>query len=300
MTRRASAQAALLVLAASLSVNLGAALGKGLFAAVGPEGVAALRNGFAALVLWLLVRPWRTPAGGPLARAQIGWLAVFGLVLGLMNLTIYLAFARIPIGLAVAIEIAGPLLLVLSLSRRPRDFLWLALAVAGLALLIPMPALGLASDLDPLGVFFAAVAGLCWALYIVLGKRVSGLGSGRVVAVGTAFACLVTLPLGVAHAGAGLLAPPVLALGLGVALLSGTLPYVLEIRALAHFDARVFGLVTSCGPAVAALAGFAVLGERLTGPQWLAVALMIGASAGTALTAGSRQPEPVPPKSPPV
>lgn len=274
------ARAALLVLAASISVNLGAALGKTLFGAVGAEGMAALRTMFAALGLWLLVRPWRQPV----PPGRLGGLAAYGLTMGLMNLAVYWAIQRIPLGLAVAIEIAGPLLLVLYLSRRRSDFVWLGLAVAGLALLVPWP--GATQRLDPLGIAFAVLAGASWAGYIVLGKRVSDLGGARSVAIGVAFACLVTLPFGLAHAGLALLAPQVLAMGLAVATLSSMVPYVLEMKALAHLSAKTFGLVTSSAPAVAALAGFLVLGERLTGGQWLAIALMMAASAGAALTAG--------------
>jgi inner membrane transporter RhtA len=278
-TLRASidpARAALLVIAAAVSVNLGAALGKSLFDQVGAEGMAALRTTFGALGLWLLVRPWREA----LPPGRLGGLAAYGLTMGLMNLTVYWAIQRIPLGLAVAIEIAGPLLLVLYLSRRRSDFVWLALAVAGLALLVPWP------------------GGTCWAGYIVLGKRVADLGGGRAVAFGVVFACLVTLPFGVAHAGTALIAPQVLAWGAGVALLSSMVPYVLEMKALAHLSAKTFGLITSSAPAVAALAGFVVLGERLTGGQWLAVALMMAASAGCALTA--RSPVPTLPEAPPL
>jgi inner membrane transporter RhtA len=278
------ARAALLVLAAAVSVNLGAALGKSLFGQVGAEGMAALRTTFGALGLWLLVRPWRY--GLPVGR--MGGLAAYGLTMGLMNLTVYWAIQRIPLGLAVAIEIAGPLLLVLYLSRRRTDFVWLALAVAGLALLVPWP--GTQERLDPLGLAFAVMAGTCWAGYIVLGKRVSDMGGGRSVAIGVVFACLVTLPFGIGHAGAGLLSPHVLAWGAGVALLSSMVPYVLEMKALAHLSAKTFGLVTSSAPAVAAVAGFVVLGERLTLTQWLAVALMMAASGGAALSARSRSP----------
>ena len=293
MVDRQNLQAALLVLAAAVSVNLGAALGKTLFGTVGAEGMAALRTTFAALGLWLLVRPWR---GASVPRARLGWLAAYGLTMGLMNLTVYWAIARIPLGLAVAIEIAGPLLLVLALSRRRTDFLWLGLAVTGLSLLVPWP--GAEERLDPLGLLFAIMAGACWAGYIVLGKRVAGLGGARTVAIGVAFACLVTLPFGIGHAGGGLLAPAVLAWGAGVALLSSMVPYVLEMKALAYLSAKTFGLVTSSAPAVAALAGFVVLGERLTGTQWLAIALMIGASAGAALSSRSDTAAPLPEEAP--
>lgn len=280
----AQARAALLVLAASLSINLGAAVGKDLFGAVGAEGVAALRCGIAALVLWVLVRPWR----GTLARRDLGWLAAYGITLGAMNLSIYLAFVYLPIGLAVAIEITGPLLLVLLLSRSWRDFTWLALAAAGLALLLPWR--GAYEQIELRGVLLAMCAGACWALYIVLGRRVAGVGSARAVAIGMAFACLVTVPLGVLRAGPALLAPHVLLTGLGVALLSSTVPYVLEMKALSSLSGKVFGLVTSSAPALAALAAFVVLGERLTGQQWLAVVLVMAASAGCALTARPTTP----------
>lgn len=286
------ARAALLVLAACISVNLGAALAKTLFGQVGAEGVAALRTTFAALGLWLLVRPWRF--GVPSGRMVD--LAAYGLTMGLMNLSVYWAILRIPLGLAVAIEIAGPLLLVLSLSRRRTDFVWLSLAISGLALLVPWP--GAQERLDPLGLVFAVLAGTCWAGYIVLGKRVADLGGGRAVAFGVFFACMVTLPFGIGHAGTGLLAPQVLAWGAGVALLSSMVPYVMEMKAMAHLSAKTFGLVTSSAPAVAALAGFVVLGERLTGAQWLAIVLMMAASAGAALSSRSDRAVPLPEEAP--
>lgn len=288
---RAQVSAALLVLAASISVNIGAALAKGLFPMVGSEGVAMLRTMFGVVMLWALVRPWRAV----LDRGQLARLAAYGCTLGAMNLSIYWAIARIPLGLAVAIEISGPLLLVLALSRRGADFLWLGLAVAGLALLVPWSPAGRVGEgsLDPWGVAFAMLAGLFWALYIVLGRQVRDIASGTSVAVGMAFACLVTVPFGVMHAGTALLDPAIVPLGLGVALLSSLLPYVLDMKAMMRLDARVFGLITSSAPAVAALAGFAVQGERLTPLQWLAVALMMGASAGVALTS-RRPPEPAP------
>lgn len=270
--------AALAVLAAQVSINVGAALGKGLFAAVGPEGVAAMRTSVSALILLAALRAWRAKP----ARGEVLWLAAYGLALGGMNLLIYWAIARIPIGVAVAIEICGPLAVVLATSRTVRDLLWLALAAAGLLLLVPWPGAG--TRLDPAGVGFALAAAACWALYILFGKRASGLAGGRAVALGMSAACLVTLPFGVSAAGARLLAPPVLGLGLVVAVLSSALPYFLEMKALGALSARVFGVVTASAPAIAALAGVVMLHEHLSALQWLAIALMIAASAGCSLT----------------
>lgn len=276
-----TALAALCMAGAQVSVNVGAALGKGLFASVGPEGVAALRTSIAAILLLAIARPWRAMP----SRRQMGWLTVYGLTLGSMNLLIYAAFARIPIGVAVAIEICGPLGVVLATSRSLRDFLWLGLAIGGLLLLAPWP--GGSARLDPAGIGFALAAALTWALYILVGKRAAQVKGTTAVALGMTIACFVTLPFGLSAAGGRLLDPSVLGLGIGVALLSSALPYVLEMKALGHLSARVFGVLTSAAPAVAALVGFLILGERLTLAQWLAIALMIAASAGGSL-AGRR------------
>lgn len=272
------ALAAVAIVAAQISINIGAAFAKSLFPLVGPEGIAALRTGIAAVILLIVVQPWRRS----LSRSQILWIILYGLALGGMNLLIYWAFARIPIGIAVAIEISGPLCVVLLTSRSARDFLWLALAVASVLLLIPWP--GRHAPLDLPGVGFAMGAAVCWALYIIFGKRASEVESSTAVALGMAVACIVTIPVGVATEGSKLLNTSTWGLGLVVALLSSAIPYMLEMKALQRLSSRLFGVLTSSGPALAALAGFTLLGERLTPAQWIAVLLMIGASAGCSLT----------------
>jgi inner membrane transporter RhtA len=267
----------LALLAAMVSTYLGAAIAKHLFPQVGSQGVTALRVGLAACLLLAWCKPWRIP----LARKDLPNLLIYGLMLGCMNLLIYAAFARIPIGIAVAIEVTGPLLVVLASSRRARDFAWLACAVFGLWLLLPLDAHAV-DALDPLGMLLAAGAALCWAMYIVFGKRVSTLEGGQAVAWGMLAAALFTVPVGFAHAGSALLAPGILAAGLGVALLSSALPYSLEMAALKRLPRRVFGILVSASPALSALAGWLVLGEQLLPVQWLAIALIIAASAGAA------------------
>jgi inner membrane transporter RhtA len=276
--RRNLAIAGVAIVAAQFSVNIGAAFARSLFALAGPAGVAALRTGAAALILIAVVRPWRRS----LAPRQILWIILYGLALGTMNLLIYWAFARIPIGIAVAIEIAGPLSVVLLTSRSARDFLWFALAVASVLLLMPWP--GWHAHLDLAGIGFAMGAAVCWALYILFGKRASAVESSIAVALGMTAASMVTIPVGVVAAGARLLNPAIWGLGLVVAILSSAIPYMLEMKALERLSSRLFGVISSSAPAVAALAGFVMLGERLTPLHWLAVLLMIGASAGCSLT----------------
>jgi inner membrane transporter RhtA len=270
---------ALAVAGGLVSQNIGAAFAKHLFPLVGSEGVTALRVGLSAVLLLAATRPWRRRLG----RHDALNLAIYGAMLGCMNLLIYRAFALIPIGVAIAIEVTGPIAVVLLASRRPRDFAWVACAVAGLALLLPLGA-G-AAALDPAGVAWAVGAAFCWAMYIVFGKRASSVQGGDAVAWGMLAAAVFTVPFGVAHAGGALLAPTVALGGLAVAVLSSALPYSLEMIALARLPRRVFGMMVSAAPAVGALAGFVVLGERLAPTQWLAIALVILASAGSAWSA---------------
>ena len=260
------------VLLSLLSMNLGAAFAKTLFPLVGAPGVAALRILLAALLLLSFRRPWRRKVPSALRWPLLG----YGATLALMNLLIYQAFARIPLGTAIAIEVTGPLAIVLFGSRRPRDFLWLAAAVAGLLLLLPIwPD----ARLDPLGVAFACGAAICWALYILAGKRVSaGIGGDAVL----------ISPAAVGPVGAALHSPHLLLVAFAVAFLSSALPYSLEMEAMRRLPAPVFGLLLSSAPAIGALAGFVVLGERLSAIQWLAMLSIMVASAGSALTVAQR------------
>lgn len=284
MTRAAQPPGPVLAIAiAVLSQNFGAAFAKSIFPTAGAAGVATLRIACAALVLLAINRPWRNP----MDRARSGDLLIYGLVLGSMNLLIYGAFARIPIGIAVAIEATGPLLVVLLASRRLLDLLWLALTALGLSLLLPLKVSW--ASLDPLGVALAAGAGLCWALYIWFGKRVSSMSSGATVTWGMTIAAVLALPIGVSTAGSVLLQPEILFMGLAVGVFSSVVPYWLELRALRNLAPRVFGILVSSAPAVGALAAFIVLGERLLPIHWVAIFCIVVACAGSAVTHAKRQ-----------
>ncbi len=274
-----------LVLLSIGSVQFGAAIAKGLFDSLGPGGTVLLRISLAALVLLLL---WRPKLGG-YARAEYGLAVVFGLALAAMNLSLYLAIDRIPLGVAVTLEFLGPLGVAVAGSRRLLDGLWVVLAATGVLLLAPLNILG-ATDLDPVGVMFALLAGALWASYILLSVRVGGAfpgGTGLVISlcVGT----LVLLPVGVASAGYALLDPKLLLLGLGVAILSSAVPYSLELSALRILPTRVFGVLMSLEPAVAALVGFLVLGELLDWRAVAAVLLVTTAAAGASLFGGRKE-----------
>jgi inner membrane transporter RhtA len=271
-----------LVLLSIFSVQLGAAIAKGLFDQLGPAGTVFLRVGFAALVLLLL---WRPSLGG---HARGGYLVavVFGLALAAMNLSLYLALDRIPLGIAVTLEFVGPLGVAVAGSRRVLDLLWVALAAAGILLLAPLNILG-ETDLDPAGVALAFLAGCFWAAYILLSARTGSVfpgGTGLVIALCVATVALV--PVGIAGGGVSLLDPELLLAGFAVAMLSSAIPYSFELEALRKLPARVFGVLMSLEPAVAALVGFVVLGETLGLRAITAVLLVTVAAIGASRFGG--------------
>ncbi len=271
-----------LVLLSIFSVQLGAAIAKGLFDQLGPAGTVLLRVGFAALVLLLL---WRPPIRG-YARGDYLVAVSFGLTLAAMNFSLYQALDRIPLGVAVTLEFIGPLGVAVAGSRRMLDLLWVVLAGAGIVLLAPLDVLG-ETELDPVGVALALLAGCFWAAYILLSARTGSIfpgGTGLVVALGVGTVVLV--PVGIAGGGAALLDPKLLLAGFAIAMLSSAVPYSLELEALRKLPARVFGVLMSLEPAVAALVGFVVLGERLGMRALAAVLLVTVAAVGASRFAG--------------
>jgi inner membrane transporter RhtA len=270
-----------LVVAGVTSVQLGAAIAKSLFDQLTPTGLVTLRLLFAALLLGLLFRPRVRNRSASELRLALA----FGLTLVSMNLCFYQALDRIPLGIAVTLEFVGPLGVALLGSRRATDLVWVVLAAAGIVLLAPDIGGG---GLDPVGVAFALGAGVLWAAYITLGVHVGRAYSGPTgLVLAMAVGALVALPLGIASAGSQLLQPELLAAGLAVALLSAALPWSLELEALRRIPAHVFGVLMSLEPAIGALIGFLVLGERIGSRAVLAIAMVVIASAGAARGARS-------------
>lgn len=269
------------MLGALVTVTVGTSFAKRLFVDVGAEGTALYRAGFSALVLVVLWRPWRRRW----TQRELADLALYGGALGAMNLSFYKALATLPLGLAMAIEFLGPLSVALIHSRRLAHFAWIALAVVGLGLLLPIA--GPVHVLDPAGVGFALLAALFWALYIVFGQRGGHVHPGQAVAMGMTTAALVIAPFGVASAGLRLLDPRFMAYGFATAIVSSALPFSLERIALRGIERRTFGVLVAAEPAVGAIAGMVVLGEMLTLRQGVAIACVIVAGAGSVLWSGA-------------
>jgi inner membrane transporter RhtA len=266
------------------STQTGAAIAKTLFDEAGPAATAFLRVALAALLLAVL---WRPVVRGR-RRRDLALAAAFGLALCAMNLSFYEAIDRIPLGVAVTIEFAGPLGVAIALSRRAIDGVWVVLAAAGILLL----ARG-GGHISTDGVLLALLAGVFWAAYILLNARAGRVfpgGSGLTLAM--VVGAIALLPVGIASGGDNLLRPHLLAAAAGVAMLASAIPYSLELEALRRLPAQVFGILMSVEPAVAALAGFVILGEDLRARDILAIVLVAAASAGSALTAPS-PPQPL-------
>jgi inner membrane transporter RhtA len=262
-----------------VSLCIGTSYAKSLFPALGAAGTTTLRLVFSTLLLMLFLRPWRRSW----SRADLAPLLLYGLPMGLMNLQFYFAIQTIPLGLAVAIEFTGPLAVALWSSRKPIDFVWIALAVLGLGLILPWP--GSIQALDPLGMGFALGAGCCWALYIVFGQRVAARYGAMATPMGMLIAAMVVTPFGVYSAGTTMFDTPWLITGLIVALVSSAVPYSLEMYSLKHLPKLTFSVLLSLEPAVGAVAGWLMLSEELTAQQLAAIALIMTASMGSAFNA---------------
>jgi inner membrane transporter RhtA len=265
----------LLVVTAIVSVQVGAAFAKGLFDAAGSSGVVFLRTFLGGLILVALVRPRLRGHGAAAYRFMI----VYGVTIAVNMLTFYAAIDRIPLGVAVAIAFCGPLSLSVIGSRRALDLLWVVLAVIGILLLSPITD----SAVDPLGVGLAFVCAGAWATFILVTKRAGSLLPGNtMLAFAMCLAAFASAPFGLVGAFGVLAQPSLIGLALLVALLSSVVPFVLEFTALRHLSPRVFGLLMSLEPAVAALVGWALLGETLGREAWIGIALVTTAAAATA------------------
>jgi len=260
------------MLAAMICQEVGASLAVKIFPQVGAVGAVALRLVLSTIVLGLVVRPQLR------GLTRVAWRTaiLYGIALAAMNTSFYLALERLHLGVTVTIEVLGPMVLSIVLAKRWLNVVWVALAVAGVALLSQGPI-----ALNPVGVICALIAALMWALYILsaqrAGREFRGV-DGLAIAMGVG--SILIVPVASVTTGAVLLKPHVLGLGLGIALLSSTIPYALELLALKRIPATLFSILLAFAPAVAALAGWVVLGQTMVWGQWAGTGLVILASLG--------------------
>jgi inner membrane transporter RhtA len=257
--------------ASAASNQLGAAVGAHAFAAIGPAGVVAVRQFVAAAVLLPVARPNLRS----FTRAQWWPTIALGLVFATMNLSLYVAIDRIGLGLAVTLEVLGPLGVALAGSRTRRDFLFVLIAAVGVyVLVLPGP------SSDYLGVGLGLLAAGCWAAYILLnrlvGARLPGL---QAPAVATAMSATLYVPVAVLLVLHGKLTGMSVLYAVGAGVFCSVVPYAVDVIALRKVPARLFGLAMSVHPVLAALAGLVVLGETLALHHWVGISLVVTANA---------------------
>ena len=277
MTRRTAAGAAM-ILGTSASIQIAAAIAHDLFDTLTPTGVSALRFALGTAIILPAVRP------AVRGRDRETWyaIAIYGVSLGILNVTFFESIDRLPLGLAVTFAFVAPLGVALAESRRRRDVAFALLAGAGVLVLG-----GIDRPDSAAGVAFAVIAGCAWVSVAFAGRSV-GRRTRRVdgLALAIPIACLVTLPFGIGHAGA--LDARALALGLVIAVGGMILPFALELEGLRRLEPRLVAVIYSADPAIAALIGLVALSQSLTPPEILGMAAVIAASVG--VTAGAAEP----------
>jgi inner membrane transporter RhtA len=269
---RFGGSAPLLVVAVSLLMQLGAALAAKLFADAGVVGTLWLRTAFAAAILAVAFRgKLRLPVAGERVP-----LLVFAAVLAAMNVCYFEAIDRAPLGLVSTVEFLGPLAVAVAGTRGLKELGFVGLAGLGV-LLLGSPG----GHISGAGLALALGSAACWAVYLVLGRRlVLSLDPASTLALSSAAAAIILLPAGVASAGSALTTPHVLLLLVGVAAVGNALPYLLELLALRLVPAATYGVLLSLEPAVAALVGLTVLGQGLSAVDVVAIGCVVAASAG--------------------
>jgi len=257
-----------------ICVQGGASFAKQLFPAIGPIATTTLRIGLSAIILYCINRPKFLSFN----KKQWFYCAIYGVGIAVMNLIFYMAIERIPLGLGVTIEFVGPLFLAFALSRQWLDVLWASLACIGILLIVPWQSNGI----DLLGLFYALLAGAFWAVYIIMGSKVSKVMEGRqAVTTGMIIATAFILPFALWDGAIMNLDLNLFGKGLLVAILSSALPFSLDMVALGKLPTKTFSILTSLQPAFGAFSGLLFLREYLTLSQWLSVACVVLASIGS-------------------
>ncbi|WP_436870239.1 EamA family transporter [Acinetobacter courvalinii] len=255
-----------------VSVQIGASVAKTLFPVLGPETVALVRLGIAAILLCVIFRPWQ------LFYQQTNWrnLVIYGMFISGMNVLVYKAFAYMSVGLAISIEVLGPLTVAMLMSKRKQDLLWAGCALIGIVIL---PLGGINQNFSYQGMGLALAAAICWGLYIIYGRRVASAG-GSSVAVGMLVAALCALPVGFQHLDLVVSSYKVFFTCVFVSLFSSMIPFLLDIVAMKRLAAHVFGMLLSASPAISAMAAWCILGEALNLYQILAIIMIMVACIG--------------------
>ncbi len=265
------------VLIAIISIQIGASFAVGLFASLSPVATVFFRVAISAFLLCLFIRP----ALNKQAFKHYKLLLSYGIMLGLMNWCFYEAIARIPLGIAVTVEFIGPLIVAAVSSKTRLDYLWIAIALAGLLMLTPR----IGEDLDLIGIGYAILAGVGWGGFVILSKKVNiALPDSDGLSLGMVVAALFLMFFAISDIPSTLTNSSLMLSLLALAVLSTTIPFFLEFTALKKLTAQTYGVLITLEPAAAAAIGMIVLNDALGVAGLIAIVCVTIAAIGATFT----------------
>lgn len=280
--------AVLYMILSMMSYQISASFAKQLFTVLDPLSVTILRLCFASVIVCLMFRSWQILKRLPALKWRD--LLCYSASLGFMNVLFYLSLGKLPQGIAVGLEFIGPLGLALLSIQRRSDYVWVLLAIAGIALMVPWGQAH-STHFSLFGAACALGAGLCWALYIYFGQKVVHQNIGmHALTIAISLSALTLLPIGLYRDAPALLDTQHWGKALVIAILATAIPYALDLKALKQLNKLSYGTLSSLSPALAALTGFFLLGEKIGTLQWLALLCVMAASVGVTLRAAPQTP----------
>ncbi|MEX5439988.1 EamA family transporter [Acinetobacter indicus] len=269
------------------SYQISASFAKQLFEVLDPLTVTILRLCFAAIIICLMFRSWKI-----ISRLSfLKWrdLLCYSAALCLMNVLFYMSLGKLPQGIAVGLEFIGPLGLALLSIKQRSDYIWVLLAILGIALMVPWGQAN-SDNFSVFGALCALGAGFCWALYIYFGQRVVQQNIGmHALTIAISLAALTLLPIGLYHNAAALVDTQYWGKAIAIAILATAIPYALDLKTLQHLSKLSYGTLSSLSPALAALTGLVLLGEQISLLQWVALFCVMLASVGVTLRASRKK-----------
>jgi inner membrane transporter RhtA len=275
--------AVLFMVLSMTSYQISASFAKQLFSVLDPVTVTILRLCFAAMIVGVMFRSWKIIQRLPFLEWRD--LLCYSAALGVMNILFYLSLGRLPQGIAVGLEFIGPLGLALLSIKHRSDYIWVLMAILGIALMVPWGHAN-SSNFDLLGAACALGAGLCWALYISFGQRVVQQNIGmHALTIAISISALCLLPIGLYNNAPALIDTQHWGKAVVIAVLATAIPYALDLKALQHLNKTSYGTLSSLSPALAALTGFILLGEKITLLQTVALVCIMLASVGVTVRA---------------
>jgi inner membrane transporter RhtA len=275
--------AVLFMVLSMVAYQISASFAKQLFEVLDPITVVTLRLCFASILIILMFRSWKIIKRLPYLR----WneLLYYSGSVCLMNVLFYASLGKLPQGIAVGLEFLGPLTLALLSIKQKTDYIWVFLAIIGIALMVPWQD-ATADNFSYLGAAFALGAGVCWASYIYFGQKVVRQNIGmHALSIAIVLSALVMLPISAVHNPDALLQTQYWGKALLIALLATAIPYALDLLALKQLSKMSYGTLSSLSPALAAISGMILLNEHITAWQTVALICIMIASVGVTFRA---------------